>query len=161
MGIAPNAASVPEFPFYPTMMHLPTFISPKQFEKFFWPTYERLFQRLHSLGGKLIMFLEGTWAPKYEFLNSMPENFAVGILEEDDVFEAKKKIGDRLTIAGGMPSDMLKYASSRSALSCEKKWSTPVRRGDYFLTHRELISKGDVNLNNLMHHRYVHENAVY
>ncbi|MFA0816730.1 MAG: uroporphyrinogen decarboxylase family protein [Anaerofustis sp.] len=164
MGIAPNAASVPEFPFYPTMMHLPTFISPKQFEKFFWPTYERLFQRLHSLGGKLIMFLEGTWAPKYEFLNSMPENFAVGILEEDDVFEAKKKIGDRLTIAGGMPSDMLKYASEQECIDHAKKVVDACAPGGGFIfsTNRELISKGDVNLNNLIAvNRYVHENAVY
>lgn len=164
MGIAPDAESVPEFPLYTTMMHIPTFINPKQFEKYFWPTYEKMFNRIHQLGGKLVMFLEGKWEPKYEFLNSMPKNFAVGILEEDDVFVAKKKIGDNITIAGGMPLNLLKYSTKEKCIDYAKRLVDECAPGGgyIFTSSRALLSKNDLNVENLIAvNNYVHEYGIY
>ncbi|MFZ7120029.1 MAG: uroporphyrinogen decarboxylase family protein [Eubacteriaceae bacterium] len=164
MGIAPDAESVPEFPFYATMMHVPTFINPKQFEKYFWPTYERMFNRIHQLGGKLVMFLEGNWESKYEFLNSMPKNFAIGILEEDNVFNAKKKIGDNITLAGGMPLNMLKYDNKEKCIDYAKRLVDECAPGGgyIFTSSRALLSKDDLNVENLIAvNNYVHEYGIY
>lgn len=158
VGIAPDTLSLPDFPFYATMMHVPTFISPKQFEKFFWPTYERTILRIHSLGGKMIMFLEGKWQNKYEYLNNLPKNFVVGIIEGDDIFDAKKNIGGNLTVVGGMPIDMIKFGNKKDCIDYAKKLLDECAPGGgyMFSSSRELISKNDINFENLIAlHDYV------
>lgn len=164
MGIPSDAQSVSEFPFFATMMHVPTFINPKQFEKFFWPSYERMFKRVHELGGKHIIFMEGEWAPKYEFINSMPKDFAIGILEDDDVFEAKKKIGDNITIAGGMTSNLLRYSSKDECIDYVKRVLDECAPGGGFILSPNfaLLSKNDINVDNLIAvTNYVLENGFY
>ncbi|AOY74566.1 uroporphyrinogen decarboxylase family protein [Clostridium formicaceticum] len=164
MGIHPGTKQVASFPFYATMMHLPTFINAKQFEKFFWPTYEKMFLKIHELGGKLIIFLEGKWEDKYYLLNSMPKNFAIGIIEGDDVFEAKKKIGDNITIAGGMPLELLKMGTKDKCIDYAKKLLDECAPGGgyIFATSRELLSRGDLNVENLKAvNQFVHEHGVY
>lgn len=164
LGITEDTTSVPDFPFFATMMHIPTFISPKQFEKFFVPTYEKLIYRIHERGGKLIMFLEGEWEPKYDWLNSLPKNFAIGIVEGDDIFEAKKRVGDNITIAGGMPLQMLKLGKKEECIDYAKKLVDELAPGGgyIFTSSRELLSKGDVNPENLIEtYHFVHEYGVY
>lgn len=164
LGIPENATEVPGFPFFATMFHVPTFLSPKQFEKFFWPTYEKMILRIHKSGGKIIMFLEGKWDNKYEFLNSLPKNFAIGICEGDDIFQAKKLIGDNMTIAGGMSLELLKYGNKEQCVEYAKKVVDACAPGGgyIFTSSRELLSPGDVNVENLIAvNDYVHNYAVY
>ena len=164
MGIPDSAESVPEFPFYSTMMHIPTFINAKQFERFFLPTYEKLIYRVHELGGKLMIFLEGNWESKYDWLNSLPDNFVIGIIEDDDIFAAKKKIGDKITLAGGMPAQKLKLASKEECIDYAKKLIDELAPGGgyIFSTDRALLSKNDVNIENLTEtFNFVREYGVY
>jgi hypothetical protein len=164
LGITEDMKEVPDFPFFATMMHIPTFISPKQFEKFFLPTYEKMVYRIHERGGKLIMFLEGKWKQKYDWLNSLPKNFAVGIIEGDDIFEAKKCVGDNITLAGGMPLEMLKLSTKEACIDYAKKLVDELAPGGgyIFTSSRELLSKGDVNPENLIEtYRFVHEYGIY
>lgn len=164
MNIPSNAKSVPDFPFFTTMMHLPTFINPKQFEKFFWPTYEKMCNRVHELGGKMIIFLEGNWELKYDFLNSLPQNFAIGIIEKDDIFETKKKIGDNITLAGGMTLEMLKLSSKEKCIDYAKKLVDVCSPGGGYIfgTNRELLSGVDLNTENFFAvYNFVHEYGVY
>lgn len=164
LGITAETPAVPSFPYYATMFHLPTFISPKQFEKFFIPTYEKLIYRIHERGGKMIMMLEGNWAPKYDWLNSLPKNFVIGIIESDDIFEAKKRIGDNIAIAGGMPMELLKLGKKEQCLDYAKKLVDELAPGGgyIFTSSRELLSKGDVNFDNLIAtNDFVHEYGTY
>lgn len=163
-GITPGMEKVAPFPFYATMMHVPTFISMKQFEKFFLPTYEKMILKINQLGGKVIMFLEGNWESKYEWLNSLPKNMAIGILEDDDVFNAKKKVGDNITIAGGMSIGLLQRGSKEQCIDHAKKVIDECAPGGgYLFTYsRILSSKGDVNVENLKAvNEFVRDYAVY
>ncbi|MPW27308.1 hypothetical protein GC105_16200 [Alkalibaculum sp. M08DMB] len=164
MGIDPTSTSVPEFPFYATMMHVPTFLSPKQFDRFFAPTYEKLIKQIYERGGKLIIFLEGEWNNKSEFLNSLPKDFAIGIVEGDDIFEMKKKVGDNITLAGGMPVNLLQFGKKQECIDYAKKVVDECAPGGgyIFTSNRELISKGDVNKENLIAvNNFVHNYGVY
>ncbi|PKM61828.1 MAG: hypothetical protein CVU99_01950 [Firmicutes bacterium HGW-Firmicutes-4] len=164
LGFQEETTAVPEFPFFGTMMHLPTFLSPKQFEKFFVPTYEKQIYQIHKRGGKLIMLLEGEWENKYDWLNSLPKDFAIGILEGDDIFEAKKRIGDNITIAGGMPMEMLKLGKKEDCIDYAKKLVDELAPGGGYIfgSSRELLSNYDVNVENLIAtHDFVHKYGVY
>ena len=164
LGIPDHTEKVPEFPFYATMHHVPTFLSPKQFGKFFWPTYEKMLLKIHKLGGKIIMFLEGEWDNKYEFLNSLPKNFAIGICEGDDIFKLKKLVGDNMTLVGGMSLELLKYGTKEQCVEYAKKVVDECAPGGgyIFSSSRELLSPGDLKVENLIAvNDYVHNYAVY
>lgn len=163
MGL-PQDTKVEPFPFYATMFHLPTFISAKQFEKFFLPTYDKMLKRIHQSGGKIIMFLEGKWEDKFDWLNSLPKNFAIGIVEGDDIFEVKKKVGDNITVVGGMPLDLLRLGNKDTCIDYAKKVVDECAPGGgyIFASTREFLSKGDVNVDNLIAvNEFVHNYAVY
>ncbi len=158
-GFADNVVGTPEnctelapFPFYATMMHVPTFISPKQFAEFFWPTYEKTILKIEKLGGKLVMFLEGEWKNKFDTLNDLPANFAIGIVEGDDIFETKNAIGKNIALAGGMPLQMLKFDTKEKCREFAKKLldECACDGGYIFTSSRELISGNDINFENLI-----------
>ncbi|MFA0814870.1 MAG: uroporphyrinogen decarboxylase family protein [Anaerofustis sp.] len=164
MGINDDTKSLPEFPPFATMFHVPTFLSPKQFETFFMPSYERMTNRINELGGKLIMFLEGKWDNKYDYLSNMSKNFAFGIVEGDDIFEAKKRIGDTICLIGGMPLQTLKYGTPEQCKDYAKRVVDECAPGGGFLfgTSRELLSKGDLNYENLVEtYDFVHNYGKY
>lgn len=152
------------YPFTATMIHIPTFLSHKQFLKFFAPHYEKLIYRAHEVGKKLYIFLEGSWEKHYDWLNSLPKDFVIGLVEHDDIFEAKKKIGDNITIAGGMPLDLLKYGSKQKCLDHAKRVVDECAPGGGFIfsTDKILLSPDDVKVENLRAvNEFVHEYGVY
>ena len=160
LGIPPNAESLTEHPPYATMFHAPTFLSPQQFERFFAPTYDRMVERIDSLGGKLILFLEGSWKTKYDWINRLPRNMAFCILEDDDIFEAKKLIGDNVCLVGGMPLGLLKYGSTEECKEYAKRLIDVCAPGGgyMFSTSKSILSAGDINFENLVAtHEFVHE----
>ena len=164
MGI-PDGDDVvtPAMPPHATMMHIPTFISPKQFEKFFLPTYSKMINRVFETGGTMIMFLEGVWANKADWLNSLPKNKVFGLVEGDEPFEFKKLVGDNICLIGGMRLQTLKYGTKEACIEEAKKVIDNMAPGGGYIfgTSRELLTKTDLNYENLCAtHAFVHEYAV-
>lgn len=153
-----------DFPYAICTLHAPTFLGPKNFERFFWPTFKRMLLNIHEMGSKTILFMEGNWTPLYDYLNELPKSSAIALLEADDVFEAKKRIGDKLTIMGAVPTSLLKYGTKAECLDFAKKLIDECAPGGGFMLSIEqaLLSKGDVNIENLKAvNQFVHEYGVY
>jgi len=86
------------------------------------------------------------------------------LLEADDVVQAKKRIGDKLTIIGAVPTSLLKYGSKAECLDCAKELIDECAPGGGFMLSVEqaLLSTGDVNIDNLKAvNQFVHEYGVY
>ncbi len=152
------------YPFAATTAHLPTFLGPKKFARFFWPTYQKMLLRVRELGSQTLLFMEGTWKPYYDLLNELPPNTLIGLLECDDPIEAKKLIGDTVTIIGGVPVNLLAYGTKQECLDSAKKIIDACAPGGGFLwsTGRSLLSAGDVKAENLIAvHQFVHEYGKY
>lgn len=140
---------VAEFPMYGTYLHFPPFISPKQFEKFFAPTYTEILNRINKMGGKVILFLEGknTWLANQNWLNSLPKNFACAVYEGDDIVELKKAVGDNITLIGGMRANDLKCLTVDQCKDIAKKAIDELAPGGGYIfgLDVELCSKSDIN----------------
>lgn len=153
-----------DFPYALSTLHAPTFLGPKNFERFFWPTFKKMLLKIHEMGSKTILFMEGNWTPLYDYLNELPKSSAIALLESDDVFEAKKRIGDKLTIVGAVPTSLLKYGSKAECLDFAKRIIDECAPGGGFMLSVEqaLLSAGDVNIENLKAvNQFVHEYGVY
>ena len=92
--------------FIPT--HKPCFMSPKQFEKFYWPTFKKGVMMIIEAGYTLRILLEGDWSAHWHYMAEFPKGKVLcDIDNEGDIFEAKKAFGHQQCITGGIPVDML------------------------------------------------------
>ncbi len=87
--------------------HKPCFLSPKQFETFYWPSFKRILEILISSGYKVRILLEGDWSKHWHHLLELPKGTLVcDIDDRSDIFQAKEEIGFHHCIAGGIPNEM-------------------------------------------------------
>lgn len=82
-------------------------LSKKQFEVFYWPYLKELFDYAEEYDKILHIFAESENSRFYDFFKEAPKDHVVIHLELDDMFKAKKEIGDKVCLCGGMPIDLL------------------------------------------------------
>ncbi|MEO1817022.1 MAG: uroporphyrinogen decarboxylase family protein [Acetobacterium sp.] len=139
-----------EFPFLWLPIHLPTFMSAKQFEKLYWPSFKKVIDAVHKMNIRIMCYLEGNWEHLYEFVNQFPKDMFICLLEKDDICKAKKLIGDNVTIAGGMNTEQLFYNSKEQLIEEAKRVVDICAPGGGFIftTDKILIAPNDVNIDN-------------
>ena len=81
-------------------------LSPKQFEKFYWPHLERVAKCAEERDKLIYFFVEGSSKRFWDFFRELPENHCVYHRELDDIFEAKEALPN-CVMAGGMPVSLL------------------------------------------------------
>jgi hypothetical protein len=97
------------------------FMSVKDFEKFYWPTLKKAIMTTIELGANVSPFWEGVWDQRLEYLLDFPKGKVVFFCELTDVFRAKKIIGDRMCIQGGVPPTILQAGSPQDVEELCKK----------------------------------------
>jgi hypothetical protein len=97
------------------------FMSKKQFEKFYWPGLKRAIMKAIDLGYIAAPFFEGVWDDRLEYLLELPKGKVIFWVERTDVFKAKKILGDRMCIQGGVPPTILQAGSPQDVEEHVKK----------------------------------------
>ena len=158
------AGPLSSFPFVNFSLHCPTYISPKQFETLYFDAFKEMVMTVHERGGKACLTCEGNWMPFYDFLLEMPKGSLILLLDKDDIFETKKRVGHACTIGGGMSRNMLKYSSKQECLDYAKRLLDECAPGGgyIFSTDGDLLSTNDVQIENLKAvNEYVYNNGRY
>ncbi|UNC91348.1 uroporphyrinogen decarboxylase family protein [Candidatus Contubernalis alkaliaceticus] len=165
IGLATGGADkMDPFPWVMTPLHIPTYLGPEKFGKFYWPSYKKFLLAVHERGGKVFAALEGLWDNYYEYLQELPKGLMIATLERDDIFKAKKAIGNTITLSGGMPLDKLKLGTKQECIDYAKKLVDQCAPGGgyIFTTNLVLLSSGDANPENLKAvNEFVHEYGKY
>lgn len=87
--------------------HKPCFLSPKQFDDFYWPSFKKGVLALIEAGWTFRVFLEGDWTPHWHHIAELPRGKVLcDVDNESDVFEAKKAFGHQQCFSGGIPTEM-------------------------------------------------------
>ena len=152
------------FPWTSIPGHCATFLSVKQFERFYWPSLKRNLMALYEKGIKVFLMTEGDWTLFQDFFFDLPKDFMILSIERDDIYEAKKRIGDIVTLFGGMKTDTLRYKTEQECIDEAKKLVDVCAPGGGFVfsTDRILISQADVNpANYIAVSNFVHEYGKY
>ncbi len=141
------SAQEPQFPWLLSTAHIAPFLSKKQFERLYWPYMKRCVEAAYNCGTKYICFMEGVWKQHYDLFDELPKGAYIAALESDDIFEFKKRFGDRITIAGGMPQGMLKYSSVQDCIDYTKKVYDACAPGGGFIftLDKAIVDPEDVN----------------
>ena len=76
-----------------------TFMSRKQFEKFYWPTLKRYIDALIEEGIQVSLFAEGAYNERLEYIGDFSKGWVSWMFDRTDMARAKKMIGDRCHIS--------------------------------------------------------------
>ncbi len=113
------------------------FMSMKQFETFYWPTFKKLVLALVERGVTPCIFFEGNFTSRLERLLEFPKGKVLVRLDTTDIFKAKEILKDHLCIEGNIPSSLLQIGSVQEVKDyCKKLIDTVGKGGGYILGPR-------------------------
>jgi hypothetical protein len=87
------------------------FMSPKQFETFYWPSLKKFILALVDAGLTPCIFFEGNYTSRLEYLTELPKGKTLGQFDSTDPVKAKEVLGSTMCIAGMMPVSLLQIGS--------------------------------------------------
>jgi methoxylated aromatic compound---corrinoid protein Co-methyltransferase len=92
--------------FVPT--HKACFMSPDQFDEFYWPSFKKTMEILIESGYKIRAYLEGDWGHHWHHMLEMPKGSVLCDIDtQGDIFKAKEEIGHHQCLAGGVKDSTL------------------------------------------------------
>ena len=125
------------------------FISPGQFEKFYWPTLKWIIEELHKDGIQVLFYAEGEWNPNIKYIAELPEKSIIYHVDRGDIFEVHEKVGEKFCISGGIPNDLLAFGTPDEVRECCKKVIDGVGRDGGYIMDASAIMQDDTEPENL------------
>jgi uroporphyrinogen-III decarboxylase len=112
-----------------------TFMSDKQFEKFYWPSLKKFADSLIAEGIMPIMFAEGKYARRLNYIADFPKGWVHWIFDQTDMAKAKQLVGGNCSISGNIPSSIMVTSKPKEVKEyCRKLIETCATNGGYMLT---------------------------
>jgi uroporphyrinogen-III decarboxylase len=132
-------------------LHIPTYLRPKDFEKFYFPTFKKMIDDLVGYDLTPLLFMEGDWEPYFDFINELPKKKVAGLIETGDFKKYKDGIGDTICLVGGMTVDMINHGTKQEVIDHTKYLiDTLAPGGGYiFCMDKSLLAPKDANKENL------------
>ena len=84
-----------------------TFMSRKQFEKFYWPSLKKVMDTLIEEGIYLRMVAEGRYNERLEYISDFPKGWVNWQFDQTDMANAKKMVGGKCCISGNVPASVI------------------------------------------------------
>jgi hypothetical protein len=110
------------------------FMSKKQWETFYWPTWKKSMQKAIELGYTPFIFAEGFCEERFEYFLEFPKGSLVIRFTDTNMFKAKEALGDHFCLMGSVPLTMLQIASpSEIDEYCKKLIQVCGKGGGYIL----------------------------
>ncbi len=113
------------------------FMSMKQFQTFYWPTFKKLVMTLVDRGATPCIFFEGTFTSRLEYLLEFPKGKILARFDRTDIVKAKEILKDHVCIEGNVPSSLLQMGSVQEVKDyCKNLIDTVGKGGGYILGPR-------------------------
>jgi uroporphyrinogen-III decarboxylase len=137
------------------------FMSPRQFETFYWPTFRRVLVGMIEEGLVPYPFAEGRYGARLEVIKDLPKGSVLWSFEDIDMARAKKVLGGTACIAGNVPASVLHTGSPKEVKEyCRRLIETCAPGSGYMLTGAAGMNEGNPeNLRAMM--SAVREYGVY
>jgi hypothetical protein len=128
------------------------FMSPKQFEEFYWPSFKKLLLGMIEEGLIPMPFAEGNYIPRLEIIQDMPRASMIWYFEYMDMAKAKATVGRNNCIAGNLPISTVVTGTAEDVKEgCRKLIETCARGGGYILAAAASMDQGRIeNLHAMM-----------
>ena len=98
-----------------------TFMSRKQFEKFYWPSLKKVMDALIDEGIMVSLFAEGRYNQRLEYIGDFPRGWVKWMFDQTDMANAKKMIGGTCCISGNVPASLMITGTPKEVKECCRK----------------------------------------
>jgi hypothetical protein len=114
--------------------------SPKQFEKYFWPLLKHWADLCAKTGKKLLIFSEAQMLSFADFFQDLPKGAVCIQMEQDDVFEARKRLPN-IAICGGMTAVSLGQKTKAECIELAKRLVNEVGQdGGFIMAQNKMMT---------------------
>ncbi|WP_168565803.1 uroporphyrinogen decarboxylase family protein [Crateriforma spongiae] len=124
-------------------------INQDQFDRFYWPTLKPIIEELWADGHQTLFYAEGKWHHHWDAFLELPAGSIIVHCDQDDVFEAKKKLGHKFAISGGIPNRLLSFADADDVRRFCKKVIAEVAVDGGYIADAGAIMQNDTSIENL------------
>lgn len=138
------------------------FITPDQFDKFYWPTLKPIIEEIWANGHQTLFYAEGKWKHHWQSFRELPEGSIIYHCDRDDVFEAHQALGDRFAISGGIPNYLLSFGKPQEVRDFCKRVIEEVAADGGYIMDAGAIMQNDTSIENVQAMtQYTREYGVY
>lgn len=110
------------------------FISPPQFERFYWPTLKWITEEIWKRGHQVLYYAEGDWTAHLKYIAELPERSIVFHVDRSDLAQSQRILGEKFCLSGGLPNDLLSFGTPDEVKECCRKiLDTAARDGGYIM----------------------------
>ena len=150
-----NASGCPVI-MMPLHKGMDNFMSSKQYETFYWPTFKKVMMGLVNEGCVPMPFAEGLYNNRLEIIKDMPRASVIWYFEGTDMARAKKVLRNHACIAGNVPVSTLATGTPQEVKAhCKRLIETCGPGGGYILAGGASIDTGKIeNLRAMMEAAY-------
>ncbi|GHT18593.1 uroporphyrinogen decarboxylase [Planctomycetales bacterium] len=125
------------------------FVSPPQFERFFWPTLKYIIGELWKDGIQTMLYAEGSWNPNLKHIKQLPEKSIVYHVDKGDIFEVHREVGEKFCISGGVPNDLLAFGTPDEVRDHVRKIIEGIGKDGGYICDASAIMQDDTKIENL------------
>lgn len=123
------------------------FMSPEQFETFYWPGLKKIILSLIDEGMTPCPFFEGSYASRLEYLTELPKGKVMGLFDTTDISKAKEVLGDIMCIAGNMPASLLQSGTPEKIREYTKMLiDVAGKGGGFIMSSRTVLDEANPEL---------------
>ena len=139
------------YPFAYTVYHSECFLSPDQFDEFYFDPFMEICMPFMEAGVKFFVKGEGSFLRILDRYRKIPKGSVIFMLDQDDPFDVYKAIGDYQTIASGITVDLLQSGTKDQCVDYVKRcFDTFAPGGGFlFMPNKPLLCASDTKIENL------------
>ena len=155
---APNKVTVISMP-----LHMAPYMKQKDFEKFYWPTYEKVVGGFQSVGFQVSTYAEEDWTPHLEAMSDLPGRCCIAF-EKPHPSEVVKRVDHKHIFSTMYPSNLLKDGTKQECIDKAKEYlDILMPAGNYIFSPQKVpLRKNDINVENVQAViEFVKEYGVY
>ncbi|MFZ7134292.1 MAG: uroporphyrinogen decarboxylase [Eubacteriales bacterium] len=145
------------------MTHMPTFLKTKDFEKFYWPTFNKICHICAERGQAMSIFCEDDWTRYIDYLEELPQGTRL-YMEYGNPQLFKDRLGKKFILSGFYPITHLKTETKQSCIDKAKELIDILAPGGnyYFSFDKSALMLSDINPENYVAVlEYAVENGKY
>lgn len=147
MGVGSPRPAAPPFVFMPLHKGAAGFMSLKQFERFYWPTFKRLLEGVIAAGMVPLPFVEGTFdEPRLELIakSGLPPGRTAWLFDRSDLRLVKKHFAGFACVGGNVPVSLFRAGTpAQMEDHCKRLLDDLAPGGGFFLSSGAPVDEAD------------------
>jgi hypothetical protein len=124
-------------------------LSVDQYGELYWPYIKKALDAAIKHKKTVWCYCEGSMLRFAEFFQDIPRGVALMHLEQDDIFEVRKKLPN-IALAGGMPTELLGYGTKEECVDYAKKLIDTLGDGFVLSQNKMMSYRNDAKRENLL-----------